>query len=788
MKKYLLFLFALSSAFVFGQSIQSISPGAGMQGQLLTISITGQSTIFQQGTNVIKLVQNGTGAMISPSSANFISNTKIDATFPISINQTTGIYDLVIEKHLMTSTLTLANSFTLTSSPNPPVLSSISPASCKQGDTIAMTINGVNTNFNAGSNTVSLNNGAYVVNTTTVVVINNTTMQAKFIFNNSSSVGDYNLNVYNAIDGSILLSNAFHLNIGLKPARIKKVNPNSGMQFQTLTVSITGQNTAFQQGSNSININAIKLNQGGSNIFPVTQNFVNDTLANATFSFNANDQAGVYDVVVYNYLNTSLILANSFTLNTNPNPPSLSSISPISGSQGDVITLTINGLNTNFNSSNNTIWINNGSYVVNASSVTVINNTTLQAKLYLDTSPVGYYTVNISNSLDGTLSLASAFNLLAGTNPPKLVSVSPNSAAQGETLTVSITGQRTHFQQASNVIKLVQGATSITPISSTFINDTLITADFTFSNSHPIGLYAINVNNYSLPSAFTLNSKLVSISPTSAVQGDTVMITITGANTNFTTAADSVWLKNIYGGKFCPTSITVVNNTILKAKFIFKNFPLIGLYSVFIKNNIDGSNEIKNAFTLNSGANSPTITKVTPNTGWLGQSVTINIYGKHTHFQQGLDNTRLANETMSSYPTSMTVVNDTLITANFTFSNPTYQPMFDVLVEGHENAVFKNGFQISIPIEVPELPTEESITIFPNPTSGLLNLVLNKNIEDVRLTITDIQGKVIYNQNNIVSESIQVDLTGYENGVYILHFGNIKYHTVKKITLIGSKE
>jgi len=64
-------------------------------------------------------------------------------------------------------------------------------------------------------------------------------------------------------------------------------------------------------------------------------------------------------------------------------------------------------------------------------------------------------------------------------------------------------------------------------------------------------------------------------------------------------------------------------------------------------------------------------------------------------------------------------------------------------------------------------------TMYPNPTDGILNIVSPSKVE---ISISDISGKIIYNNNNIINETT-IDLTFLQSGVY---FAKIKSDSAEK--------
>ena len=60
----------------------------------------------------------------------------------------------------------------------------------------------------------------------------------------------------------------------------------------------------------------------------------------------------------------------------------------------------------------------------------------------------------------------------------------------------------------------------------------------------------------------------------------------------------------------------------------------------------------------------------------------------------------------------------------------------------------------------------EQVELYPNPTSDILNIKINKNADKLLVKIVDINGKVIYKAK--AQETMSIDINGLINGIYIL--------------------
>ena len=72
--------------------------------------------------------------------------------------------------------------------------------------------------------------------------------------------------------------------------------------------------------------------------------------------------------------------------------------------------------------------------------------------------------------------------------------------------------------------------------------------------------------------------------------------------------------------------------------------------------------------------------------------------------------------------------------------------------------------------------------IFPNPTSGKVNIKLN-SVDADYIKIHNTTGELIYQNNNIPQGNIMIDLTRFENGIYFIEVSSKKESLFKRIIL-----
>lgn len=74
-----------------------------------------------------------------------------------------------------------------------------------------------------------------------------------------------------------------------------------------------------------------------------------------------------------------------------------------------------------------------------------------------------------------------------------------------------------------------------------------------------------------------------------------------------------------------------------------------------------------------------------------------------------------------------------------------------------------------------------NVFVYPNPFKDLVNVEFTNAVEVERITLTDLNGKVIQLEQNINSSRLQLDLSGYANGVYLIQVQSTESTKVFKV-------
>ena len=73
------------------------------------------------------------------------------------------------------------------------------------------------------------------------------------------------------------------------------------------------------------------------------------------------------------------------------------------------------------------------------------------------------------------------------------------------------------------------------------------------------------------------------------------------------------------------------------------------------------------------------------------------------------------------------------------------------------------------------------VNIYPNPTNNILNITLGNITSDVNLTLTSVEGKVVYQENNVSDNKVSVDISNNSKGIYFLKVETNNQYKVYKV-------
>ncbi len=286
------------------------------------------------------------------------------------------------------------------------------------------------------------------------------------------------------------------------------------------------------------------------------------------------------------------------------NAQTITLVSPDSADQGQSLTVSIIGLSTNFTQgSGTTVWLSKGFSFISPTSVNIINDLSLDASfdIPINANP-GMWDVNVYDDIDGTITKADGFSI-GGVG---IITVFPDSALVGQSLTVSLTGLNTSFSQGlgTSSVWFSQGSETINAASFTVIDDVSIDALFNI----PINAtwyWDVNVlddidslitKNYGF---YILPPYLFSVVPNTGTRNQLLTVSITGQSTNFSQGSGTYSVFFDQGSPIINAlSFNVVNDTSLLATFLLPGTAPYGYYNVVVIDDVDGWISINNGFNI----------------------------------------------------------------------------------------------------------------------------------------------------------------------------------------------
>lgn len=555
-------------------ALVSVAPNSEGQGWSGSVNLTASNTHFVQGATTASI-----GGGVTVGSVNVLSSTTAVAQVIVPATASVGLQDVTVATGGEISTL--HNAFTVTSTT--PYLSSVAPASGVQGQLHELVvIQGVNTNFVAGQ--VSANfTGEITVNSVTVNSTSKVTVDISISqYANAGSITAY---LVSGPTGNIT-SFPFTFSVTSSTAAILSVTPNSVPQGGQVTLSVVGANTNWSSQTTNAAFYPTSVPTPSFDLIAVSD----ATHAQLNVVVPTNTPPGDYGF----YMQTGGQVVNA-TIHVYAFTPTLT-MSPANGLQGTSLSVTFTGQNTHFNSSTFAVIDGEG---VTLQGFHVSSPNSATAKVVIDpTAAVGLRTITLTT---GGEIVTTQFNVSTAT----LVSINPYHAAQSTTLNVEIVGRYTHFVQGTTSVLFGPEITvnSLTVKSAT---DLVANITTTYSNAgtptptQP-GWQAVYVTTGTeqLLTGFGVDPPavptIVSVSPSSAAQGSSTNVTITGSLTSWSAAQTEA----ILGAGVTVSNLTVTGPTSATAIIAVSPTAPVGGNSVVM---ITGSEiESSTAFSVTPG-------------------------------------------------------------------------------------------------------------------------------------------------------------------------------------------
>ncbi len=597
-----------------------------------------------------------------------------------------------------------------------PTLTSISPSTGSQGSSVPVTLTGT-----AFSVPLTVNASGSGITMSNVSVVSSTQATATFNIATTAPVGPQNISVTTTGRTSGIVS--FDVTATVSAPTLTSVTPNSGVQGTAVNVTLTGTN--FIAGAT--------VGATGSGITVSNVTVASSTQITATLTLAANATLGPSSISV----TTSAGVSNTVPFTVNAPVPTLTSVTPNSGTQGTAVNVTLAGSGFIAGA---TVGVTGSGITV--SNVTVVSGTQITATLNIAANATtGAH--NISITTTGGTSNTVAFTVNSASGLPTLTSIAPSSGAQGTSVNVTLTG--TNFTTGSQV--RLQGG-GLTQTNIVVVSPTQITATYNISSSATIGAH----NTWVVTSAgssnmltFTVTAAqgaptLTSVTPNSGVRGNAVNVTLAG--TNFIAGAT----VGATGSGITVSNVTVASSTQITATLTLAANATLGPSSISVTTSAGTSNTVP--FTVNAAV--PTLTSVAPNSGTQGTAVNVTLAGS------GFIAGATVGVTGSGITVSnVTVVSGTQITATLNIAAAATPGAYNISVTttgGTSNTV---AFTVN---SASGLPTLTSVT----PSSGARGTSVNVTLTGTNFTPASqvrLQGGGLTQTNIVVVSPTQITAT-----------------------------
>lgn len=756
----------------------SIEPDSAYQGTSVVTTIASVNTNYASGTiNLIRLEMGFN--RITADSFTIINDSSIIAYFSFPVNSASGLYNLRIG-HSSDGTLFLNACFEVLVSPFKPIIMAISPDNAFQGESVAVSVIGNNTNFQTGiNNYIRLQRGPNMLNADSAFIINDTSMIVYFTISYQMTPNLYDFRIDNTIDGLLNLTQSFLIKKSLTTPQIIAIYPSEGDQNQYVKVTVNGTNSHFLTG-----VTTQVLLRMGANLIVYADSFDidNDSLLDAHFNIPLTAQTGLYDFRVVNNVDGTLQLGQSFRINATTIFPQITSVNPGKLKQKKSYMLSIDCQYTTLNTPTPPIirLVFNVNNSISMDSIQVVNDTFVYAYCTVpETAPVGFYDVEIIPYGAAVITGNDLVEVLVSEWAPQLSLVDPNKAHQGDSLTVSVYGKNTNFTGGTGLsVRLRQGNRIISPQSLLIVNDSLIEASFVIFASTRTGFYTVEVNgtihgDLLMPNGFEIlvpaNAPQIEyIMPAKGVKGESLAVLIKGKNTHFIGSTNPrVFFQNVQGN-FLADSVGLINDTIAMAYITIPATVPVGFYDVRMIGITDGNLSFATGFEVIGRPIVTNIISLTPDSAYQGDTVQLTIYCTGTEFMKA----KLLQVFMSNpleadlMGTEVTPIDDTTLTVVFTFNKYAWIGLWDVTILSDisgeiTETEFFNVLKSTNGIDMQDLVLNAKV--YPNPVSSFLNLELETE-QDYFIQVFDLNGKLMLEKRNLK----QIDVTELPAASYML--------------------
>lgn len=423
---------------------------------------------------------------------------------------------------------------------------------------------------------------------------------------------------------TVLFFSIFAFRSSLISQSIFSVTPNIIKAGDSLNVTVTGIKTNFTSVGAGISFNFFDDFGGYINI--KSYQIINDTSVIVHLYAPVNSFKGFKDLIITDNTDTVELKYGKRNAIYTDNPTNsyarITDINPNKGKANQELEVSVTGANTNFNSfigDSPTGYIdfidNNNNSNISIDSMSIFTNESM--KLFLSVSPFaiqGYNNLVLADSsyIGGVRYFNSYIKYRAfyieSPSCPGIISITPASAVNNQTLNVTIRGKNCYFNEfyqdnldsISFINKYYQSVNNNDIIinSVQIVNDSLMTANITISPFAKSGFRDLYISdkfsaqlNYGISDGFWVGPYLSSITPDTTSPDQVITTDMTTVNANYSGSKYlKVWLGNPEGyyQDIVGTNINIKGPQLISATFNIPADVLQGLWDVYIADDSDG--------------------------------------------------------------------------------------------------------------------------------------------------------------------------------------------------------
>lgn len=441
--------------------LNAIHPDTANAGQVLQVSLSGTGVDFSQGSAIVYFQSPSTGEYLYPTSYNTVTTDSIDVTLTIPNNACNADYNVCVYAGA-SCPVCLFDAFHVVGYNGQ--ITAVNPGIINAGQTLPIGISGTGMNFTQGSLSVYFRNSStgQTLYPFSSNVISADSMNVTLSVPNTVCYGIYDVCAYFGSGGycPTCLPSGLVINGMTSSPQVDSVSPDTAIGGQPLTVSISGTDIDFQQGSSFYF--QLSNNSGWANVGTYYSSpDPSDPTKTTVYFSNMPNVCGSYDLSIYGAdpCGGSIVTYTNAVSVTATLDPVINSVYPNIASTGQTFNLSMYVSEFDFVQNSTSV----SARLIHRATGNVLTGTNLVAYPFNTSfgtvdfsssmSDCGWYDLELAAVPTGcgdvtTIVYANAVNI---TNPtsPHLQSILPNHGIWEQTVVSTITAANVDFNTVS---------------------------------------------------------------------------------------------------------------------------------------------------------------------------------------------------------------------------------------------------------------------------------------------------------------------------------------------------